>query len=137
MPELMRTIASRLREIVGNRRRAQRFKACLPVAVSLLDSRPRAHPSALEGETLDVSSSGLALVLPAVRIGDRYLTGDSHPLRVTLKLPEATINLNATPVRYEQLERDGEKIGYLVGVQITEMTDQDRPLFDEYLATLR
>lgn len=137
MPELMREIASRLRDYVGNRRRAPRRRARLAVAVSLLDSRARAHPSFLEGHTRDLSRSGLALILPAIRIGDRYLTGESQTLRVTLRLPTGAIQLYATAVRYERLEEPEGACTYLIGARIKEMSDQDRARFDSYFDSLR
>src|SRR5215203_306247 len=45
MPERLRTIASRLREFVGNRRRAPRRYVRLAVFVSLLDPTPGAPPA--------------------------------------------------------------------------------------------
>ena len=137
MPELLRDIASRLRQFVGNRRYAPRYLTRLPVAVSLLDARPRAYPAALEGHTRDISSCGLALVLPAIRMGERYLTGDGSLLRVTLRLPAGSIQLHAVAARYERLGDEDSETGYLVGVRIKEMTDHDRALYEEYLATLK
>ena len=137
MPELLRTIAIRLREVFGNRRRAPRYKIQLAVAVSLLDSRARTHPASLEGYTRDISATGLALILPAIRIGDRYLTGGSHMLRIMLKLPGGPVQLHGLPVRYEQLEEGETQTGYLIGLEIKEMSEQDRALFDQYLRTLK
>jgi hypothetical protein len=137
MPELLRDIASRLREFVGNRRRAPRHKTRLPVAVSLLDARPRAYPAALEGHTRDLSTCGLALILPAIRLGERYLTGDAHTLRITLRLPAGSIQIHATAARYERLDDQDPDTGYLVGVRIKEMSDKDRALFEDYLRTLK
>ncbi len=140
MPELMREIANRLREYVGNRRRETRHKTRLVVAVSLLDSRPRAHPSALEGHTRDLSANGLSFILPAIRIADRYLTGAEHTLRITLQLPLGPVQLYATPARYERLdagEGDTTPAGYLLGVHIKEMSDAHRSLYVEYLETLK
>lgn len=136
MPELLRNIARRLREFVGTRRHAARYQTRLGVAVSLLDTRPRAYPAALEGHTRDLSACGLAVVLPAIRIGERYLTGDTHVLRITLKLPTASVQIQGVPVRYEQLDEDDEDTGYFIGVRIKEMSDKDRALFDEYLRTI-
>lgn len=137
MPELLRDIASRLRQFVGNRRYAPRLKTRLAVAVSLLDARPRAYPSALEGYTRDISACGLALILPAVRIGERYLTGDGHLLRITLRLPAASVQIHGTAARYERLGDEDPDTGYLVGIRIKEMTDQDRALFDDHLRALK
>ena len=137
MPERLRDIASRLRAFLGSRRHAPRRLARLRVSVSLLDTKPRASSAALEGHTRDVSANGLALILPAIRIGERYLTGDSHLLRITLRLPDASIQIQGVPVRYEHLDEEGaEETGYLIGVRIKEMSDQDRALFDEYLGRI-
>lgn len=134
MPERLRDIASRLRAFLGSRRHAPRRHARLRASVSLLDAKPRANSAALEGHTRDVSANGLAVILPAIRIGERYLTGDSHLLRITLRLPDASIQIQGVPVRYEHLDEEGaEETGYLIGVRIKEMSDQDRALFDDYL----
>lgn len=136
MPELIRSIANRLREYVGDRRRATRHRVRLAVVVSLLDERAGAPPT-LAGHTCDVSASGLGLVLPSIRIGDRYLAGEGQTLRITLKLPNAAARLYGTPVRYERLDHDGTTRGYLVGVRLTEGDEQGRAALDEYLKTLK
>ncbi|HYE14773.1 MAG TPA: PilZ domain-containing protein [Pyrinomonadaceae bacterium] len=138
MPERLRLIAGRLREFVGNRRRAPRFEALLPVVVSLLDARANSHPATAAGHTRDLSESGLGVVLPGIRIGDRYLAGEGLTLRVTLKLPGAHARLYGTPVRYERLEAEGQPgAGFLVGIRITEADDEDRRLLRDYLQKLK
>jgi hypothetical protein len=137
MPELIRSIASRLREFVGNRRRAPRHNVRLPVFVSLLDATPGAPPSAgVAGHTRDVSEGGLALMLPGIRVGDRYLVGDGVTLRLTLKLPGASARLYGTPVRYERLDEEGQPESvFLVGVRLDD--SGDRALVTEYLKSLK
>ena len=139
MPERLRTIASRLREFVGNRRRAPRRKVRLAVFVSLLDATPGEPPAGgVAGHTRDASESGLAVVLPVIRLGGRYLVGDGVTLRLTLQLGERSARLYGTPVRYERLEadQDGETDpGFLVGIRLHE--DGDRALLAEYLKGLK
>lgn len=139
MPELIRTIASRLREFVGNRRRAPRRQTRLAVFVSLLDASPGAPPAGgVAGHTLDASESGLGVVLPVIRLGGRYLVGDGVTLRLTLKLGEQTARLYGTPVRYERLEggEDGQAdSGFLLGIRLNE--DGDRALLWEYLKGMK
>lgn len=134
MAELLRRIVVRLREYAGNRRRSPRRKVRLAVVVALLDERAVAQPT-LAGHTCDISSTGLGLVLPAVRLGDRYLTGEGQTLRITLQLPDTHVRLYATPVRYERLEGEGEgeHRGYLLGLRLSETDDPDRLKFLEYL----
>ena len=139
MPELMRSIITRLRSVVGNRRRARRYRARLSVSISLLNVKtvaesaiPRSLPQ-LEGYTRDLSETGLALVVPTIRIGDHYLTGAGRRLLVTLHHADGPLALQVTPVRYEQLEEDHTERGYLIGVRIEELSDTDRARFVAYL----
>lgn len=139
MPELIRTIATRLREMVGNRRRAPRYRVRLPVFVSLLNPAPGAPPAGVAGHTRDASESGLAVVLPVIRVGDRYLVGDEVTLRLTLKLPTASVRLYGTGVRYERLEEGEEngqaETGFIVGIHLNE--DGDRALLVDYIRNLK
>jgi hypothetical protein len=144
MPELIRSIASRLREFIGNRRRAPRYvthlEAGLALSVSLSNAKVSAvsdgQPLKLAGYTRDISATGLALIVPAIRIGGQYITGENRTLEIMLKLPTATIRIRATPVRYSPLDQEGTDTGYLIGAQIVHMSDQDRTHFDAYLETL-
>lgn len=144
MPELVRSLANRLRELIGNRRRAARYRTHIKVTVALSDMKPTAiHTSAaggalptLKGHTRDISATGLALVTPAIRIGGRYLTGEGQDLLVTLDISPQPIRIHATPVRYEQLGREDEETGYLIGLHITSMDDGERSRYMQYLSTL-
>ncbi|MBV9924452.1 MAG: PilZ domain-containing protein [Acidobacteria bacterium] len=139
MPERLRTIASRLREFVGNRRRAPRRRVRLAVFVSLLDPAPGQPPAGgVAGHTRDVSGDGLGVILPAIHLGGRYLVGEGVPLRVTLKLGEQSARLYGTPVRYERLEEGQEgqtSPAFLLGIRLHE--DGDRALLTEYLKGLK
>ncbi|HJR06766.1 MAG TPA: PilZ domain-containing protein [Pyrinomonadaceae bacterium] len=143
MPELVRSIVARVREYVGNRRRARRYRVRAAFRVSLFDpklSREQLERAPfLEGTTSDISASGLALIVPAIRINDRYLTAPDQLLRLLLDFPNDLVEMRVAPVRYEQLERAGDAAtssGYLIGVRIAEMSDTDRARFDEYLKEL-
>ena len=136
MSELPRRIVSRLRRFVGNRRHSKRVRARLSFTLSLSDPRlstngHRRLPS-LDGYTLDVSSTGLALVVPAIRIGEHYLAGDDRKLHIKLDLPAGPVEMRVGTVRYESLE-DGS--GYLIGARILEMSASDRASFDKYVAS--
>jgi c-di-GMP-binding flagellar brake protein YcgR len=133
MPELARRIAARLREFIGDRRRAKRYRARLPFCVAVVGQKATSNaqrPRSIDGHTLDISATGLALVVPAIRVGEQYLMGEDRRLEIRLVLSEATVAMQAIPVRYESLE-DGSETGYLIGVQVEQMTEQDR---DQYIA---
>ena len=135
MSELPRRIVSQLRRFIGNRRRSKRVRARLSFTLSLSDPRVSTNGSrrlpSLEGHTLDISITGLALVVPAIRIGEHYLAGADRKLHVKLELPGGPVEMKVVTVRYEDLE-DGS--GYLIGARILEISDADRASFEKYVA---
>jgi len=139
MPERTRRIASRLRQFFGDRRRARRVTARLPITVGpsgLRTGNGFRRQVSVEGHTLDISTSGLALIVPAIRIGEHYLTGEDRRLWLKLELPEQTIDIQVAPVRYESLDSHETERGYLIGVTITEMTDEHRAIYNQYVQRL-
>ena len=87
------------------------------------------HLRACAGHTLNLSASGLAVVLHAQNIDEEYLMGGEGSMAIELDLPNGlSLEIQATPVRYEQFEE-----GYLIGARISAMKPRDRELFDEYL----
>ena len=134
MSELPRRIVSHLRRFIGNRRRSKRVRARLDFTLSLSDPRTNTNGSrrlpSLHGHTLDVSSTGLALVVPAIRIGEHYLAGSERRLHIKLELPSGPVELKVVAVRYESLE---DESGYLIGARIVEMSNPDRASFEKYV----
>ena len=141
MAEKLRSIVARLREYVGNRRRAQRHRLRLPFSVSLYDptltGERLKHAPQLEGATRDLSTSGLALIVPAIRIGERYLIGPDVTLRIVLEHPTGPLELLATPMRYERLDEEGASKGFLIGARIKEMNEANRVRYEAQLRELR
>jgi hypothetical protein len=136
--ELLRNLAGRLRAVVANRRASPRLPARLPCHVSFHDPRAtqRSRPApALEAHTLDLSATGVAIVAPVIRVNDRYLTDTTLLLR--LECPAGRMEMVAQSVRYERLAPEGGEEGYLIGVRILEMSDEDRARYDAHLRGLQ
>ena len=138
MSELLRTLVSRIREYAGDRRHMPRYRTRLEVTVSPATPTKAngRRPASLQGYTRDISSNGLGLIVPAIRIGDRYLAGENCRLAITLELPSGPIQLIATSARYEPLE-DPVELGFLIGAHITTISDADRKSFLAYLKERR
>lgn len=136
MADLTRRIVSRLRQIIGNRRYARRVQVRFPLNVSL-DSYVNPNGSqrvpSLNGHTLDISKTGLGLVVPAIRIGGHYLAGGTRKLRVKLELPDGAVEMQVASARYESLDEHETESGYLIGVRITEMSEEDRSKYNKYV----
>ena len=128
--EAMNSIVRPLYDVLVNRVRVRRGGMRLPLTVSLLDSKTKTvntqYPPAMSGYLHDISRTGLSLIMPSLRLGDRYPIGSSYTLRINLKLPNRVINVEATPVRYDRLEEGKGEYSYLVGVRILHMTKSDR-----------
>jgi DNA-binding response OmpR family regulator len=112
---------------VSVRHRSQRTLR-LQFSIARSDVRLRAEaPPPLPpvvGYTTDVSEGGLALVIPCVEITDCNFFGAEGPLQVTLSLPTGIVELQATPVRYEWLDKEQPSKGFLIGTRITGMNEE-------------
>ena len=90
------------------------------------------HLRACSGHTVNISAHGLAVLLHAQNIDEQYLLGREGSMAIELDLPNGmSIEIQATPVRYEK-----QAEGYLIGARISEMSDRNRELFEEYLREL-
>ncbi|PYS87872.1 MAG: hypothetical protein DMF64_21960 [Acidobacteria bacterium] len=142
---LLHSLGARLRRYIGNRRRTMRRGARVlvrlpvvvaPLAVGQDASSHLASAPAIVGSTRDLSGRGLTLLLPAVRVGDRYLTDRDGYLGVRLELPEGYLYLLAAPVRFEQLGRSAEGYSFLIGARIIKMAESEWARYLAYLRTL-
>jgi len=136
MPERVRSIVARLRSLIGDRRLARRRRAQVPVTVSLI-KRPGvngARSQSITGYTFDISAAGISFVVPAIRIGDHYLAGDSQKLQMVLELAAGPVELQGIAVRYERADESQAGTGYLIGARITQMSESDRERYEEYMA---
>lgn len=123
-----------------DRRQSPRLNATLDArldfSVLMRDAGPSEggvqHLRACAGHTLNVSAHGLAVVLHAQNIDEQYLLGAEGSMAIELDLPNGlSIEIQATLVRYEKLEE-----GYLIGARISQMSERNRGLFEEYLQEL-
>ncbi|HEV2704434.1 MAG TPA: PilZ domain-containing protein [Pyrinomonadaceae bacterium] len=120
------------------RRQSPRFGVSLRCDVSLpAEDEDLLFPQArLEGRTRDVSESGIGVLLSSIYIGFACVVDEGRALRLALSLPSGSVEMHATPAHYVRLDERGEQTSYLVGLRITEMSDDDRAHYIEYLSTL-
>lgn len=85
------------------------------------------------GETSDLSTAGLAMILPSMIIDERFCGGDNR-LNLSLHLPDGVIRLEVTPVRCERITGTNSAQGYLLGTKITDVKQRDR--FERYIERL-
>jgi|SRR6267142_1769381 len=140
MAEFARTVVSRLRKFIGNRRRAKRQQVRLAFNISIASPAKSLTGSrrtvGMDGHTLDLSANGMALVVPAITLDEHHLVGENRGLKVQLELPTGPVEMQVRPVRYERLEEDKSETGYLIAVKIVGMSEKDRATYSEYVSTL-
>ncbi len=96
------------------------------------------------GYTHNISETGLALVISAKSINETFLDEGNCTMQVVLTLPVGSVEITGVPVRYEHVvggETDaGQDVptddGFLVGMIITEMSDDTRARYVEYIREL-
>ena len=90
----------------------------------------------MDGHTVDLSANGVALIVPAITLGEHHLIAENRSLNVQLELPPGPVEMQVVPVRYERLEEDVSETGYLIAVKIIGMSESDRAKYTEYISTL-
>ncbi|MBV9957413.1 MAG: PilZ domain-containing protein [Acidobacteria bacterium] len=139
MLQLIRSLETGLRNFVRSLRQSPRYSPRLPFKLSMLDQESGGGVRLalkLSGYTRNISETGMALLVPAIRSGDYHLAARNRKLLIVLELPDGPIRLQAAPIRYEQLNRHYAERGYLIGVRIISMSDDDRLRFLKYLYRL-
>jgi len=138
MPELIRSVVSRVRVYFKDRRQSLRLRTRLSLTISLCRKsngnklQPRAQ--ALKGYTRDMSLNGLALLLPKVHLDGHHLAAEGRELELTLELPGGPISMQIIPHRYEQLEVSECGCGYLIGAKIVQIGDEDRSRYSIFIS---
>ncbi len=87
----------------------------------------------IRGETKDLSKTGIAFIVPSIRIREYYLVGASRPLNVEVDLPNGKIRMQMVGMRYEQIGIHDSVSDFLVGAKITKMDKADREVFEDFL----
>ena len=137
MPELIRSVVSRVRMYVKDRRRSPRLRVRLLFSISVgrkaNGNGPGQHERLLKGHTRDISQNGLALNVSQVHLDGHHLATEGHDLQMKLDLPGGPISMLVTPTHYERLEEAELGCGYLIGVRIVQISDEDRSLYLSFI----
>jgi len=137
MPELIRSVVSRMRAYIKDRRRSPRLRVRLLFSVSVCRS-PNGNGShrerVLKGHTQDIGVNGLALNVPQVHLDGHHLAAGERELQLRLELPGGPISMLVIPRRYERLEESELGCNYLIGTQISQIDDEDRRRYLSFIA---
>ncbi len=87
----------------------------------------------VSGETADLSHSGIAFIVPSIRIKENYLVGENRVLNAELDLPGGKVSMKIVGQRYEQVGEHISTARYLVGASIQEITEENREAYNHFL----
>ena len=128
-------------EIINKeRRQSTRYKVRIQCGISSSGGETGVVPgeqTELHGHARDISAGGLLLAVTAdksliERVSAKLMT----QLRVTLALPSGDVELRVAPVYYRPLASNEPEKGYLLGVRIMSMREQDWGRYTDYLSML-
>lgn len=85
------------------------------------------------GETKDMSRSGIAFVVSAIRIQENYLVGEGRILNAELDLPSGKVQMQIVGSRYEQVGQHISTARFLIGAKITQISDENREAYEYFL----
>jgi len=138
MPELIRSIVSRMRIYIRDRRRSPRLRVRLVFTVSPCSKTngngSRQQRSTLRGHTRDLSAHGMALNLPKVHLDGHHLAGEGRELQLSLELPDGPVSMRVISRRYERLEESELGCAYLIGARIVQIETEDRDRYLRFIA---
>jgi hypothetical protein len=133
MPELIRSVVSRVRMFVKDRRSSSRLRVRLLFSISVGRKANGNGSRLLKGHTQDLSQNGLALNVPQVHLDGHHLATEERDLQLKLELPDGPISMLVSPRRYERLDEAELGCGYLIGVQIVQISEEDRRLYLSFI----
>lgn len=85
------------------------------------------------GETEDLSRSGIAFVVPSIRLKENYLVGTNRALVAELDLPNGRARMSVVGKRYEQVGEHLSVGRYLIGASIEHITPENLEIYEYFL----
>jgi hypothetical protein len=109
-----------------------RLEASVLIMATRLDDAGDEQFFSLQGQTRDVSESGLAVIISDEDMKEFEQFMADGTMRLLLPLPSGALELEAAPVRHQRLGEDMGG-GYLIGARITDMSAHDRVGLMEFI----
>ena len=141
---MIRKLISRFNRSVTKQIVAQRKELHLPIKISITPDRPTGRLNgatapetlSIRGETKDLSKTGISFIVSAIRIKEYYLVNEGRTLNAEIDLPDGTkIKMQIVGQRYEQINIHDSISEYFIGARITQMAQNEREVYEEYLKT--
>jgi len=93
----------------------------------------QARAACIFGETVDLSRTGVAFLVPSIRLKEKYLVGHDRALNIELDLPTGKVFLRAMGKRYEKVGIHISTERFQVGAHILSLEGEDRENYEAFL----
>ncbi len=113
---LNRSLAAKL--VSARRKQVSPVKIWFEPDMNTDQARSTALSNCILGETVDLSRSGIAFLVPAIRVQEKYLVGQERKLNVEIDLPNGKVQLKVLGRRYEKVGIHISSERFLVGAEI-------------------
>jgi hypothetical protein len=137
---MIRKLIWNFKKSISERAAPRRYNLQIPIIISFEAIKNTGKKNAetanllVRGETKDLSSSGIAFVVPSIRLREYYLVGENRTLDAELGLPGGKLKMKLVGCRYEQLNDEHSSTNsYLIGANIVEMADDERKVYEDFL----
>lgn len=92
-----------------------------------------ARAACVLGHTVDISRTGIAFLVPSIRVNEKYLVGHERMLNVEIDLPAGKINMRVMGKRYEMVGEHSTTERFHVGAHIVEVAGESKENFNTFL----
>lgn len=121
------------RMVSSRRRHTTTIKVWFDPDMNTERSRDAARAACILGETVDISRTGIAFLVPSIRVKEKYLVGHERNVHVEIDLPTGKIKMTVIGRRYEKVGVHISTERFLVGAHIMSLTGDDKENYETFL----
>jgi len=136
---MIRSLVTKLTGLIAERSHSPRKKYAVPVKLWFeRESGRLVHTSTadglfMNGQTVDMSKTGIGILVPSIRMKEHYLVGQDRLVNVEIDLPREKVRMQVVGRRYERESIHDSVERYIVGMEIANISDYDREVYENFL----
>lgn len=119
--------------VSSRRRHTAQVKIWFEPDVNSERARDLARAACIYGETFDMSRTGIAFIVPSIRLKEKYLVGHERVLNVEIDLPTGKVNMMVMGRRYEKVGLHISTERFMVGAHILSLVGADKENYETFL----
>lgn len=136
---MIRSLVTKLTGLIAERSHSPRKKYAAPVKMWFeRESGRLIHTSTadglfMNGQTVDMSKTGVGIMVSGIRMKEHYIVGQDRVLNLEIDLPREKVRMQVVGRRYERESIHDSIERYIVGMEIVQISDYDREVYENFL----